>query len=133
MSQTIVNDPRSSMPWASCTVQVGTTRRPSSTHGRQRRDYCTSFHHGLHGSVGMVNYAHVSMMIESVYYHAYFSFIGVGPLFRYRPGTRGGRVFRFRPTSSRKRETIFPCPMVASSVSHLKTWECVNTDRRRGI
>jgi hypothetical protein len=27
-----------------------------STHWRQWRDWCTSFHHGLHGSVGMVFY-----------------------------------------------------------------------------
>ena len=41
----------------------------SSTHWREWKDWCTSFHHSLHGTVGMVSYTH------EVYVICYFCYM----------------------------------------------------------
>jgi hypothetical protein len=51
-------------PWSDvCVVQVSTTRRPLPHTLKTVKDCYTSFHYGLHGSVGKVSYAHAVYLI----------------------------------------------------------------------
>jgi hypothetical protein len=68
--------PRSSRPWTdTSSVQASTTRRPVPQIEDSVTWGCfTSFHHGLHGAVGMVFYA------DAVYVTYYFCYMfSLGP------------------------------------------------------